>query len=274
VSNNTHFRDGGWAPAGVGAYGGFVNRGLLTLGVDTSTERRSVALLRGRGVLAETSSGLREGGSANLLADIARVLGDAGVKLREVELYAAAVGPGSFTGLRSGLATIKGLALTTGRPAVGVQTLHALAYCVRPAERVVALIPAGRGEVFAQLLSVSAEGVVTELESPTHLPPALLLERMEALGGGLKWTGGGAFKFLEMIRERAGSKGIEFVSPGASGVAEGGGWVLAPAEEALAGSIAEMAQAAHAAGGVTAGLTAVYVRPSDAELKGLCHAQN
>ena len=247
---------------------------LLTLGVDTSTERRSVALLRGVRVLAESSSGLREGGSANLLADIDRVLASAGVSLKEVELYAAAVGPGSFTGLRAGLATIKGLALTTGKPAVGVQTLHALAFCVRPAERVVSLIPAGRGEVFAQLLSVSPEGVVTELESPTHLPPALLLERMEALGGGLKWTGGGAFKFLELIRERAESAGFEFASPGASGVSAPESWVLEPAAEALAKSIAEMAQAAYAAGEVTEGLTAVYVRPSDAELKGLCHAQN
>lgn len=253
-------------------------QGLLTLGVDTSTERRSVALLVGGRVLAEVSSGLREGGSANLLADIDRVLVSAGVKLCEVGLYAAAVGPGSFTGLRAGLATVKGLALTTGKPAVGVQTLHALAYCVRPAARVVALIPAGRGEVFAQLLSVSAEGLVKELESPTHLPPERLLERMAGLGGGLKWTGGGALKFKEMIQEKAESVGIEFVSPGASGVEEEGGWVLTPAEEALGRSVAEMARAAYVAanvsGGQLEGLAAVYVRPSDAELKGLCHAQN
>lgn len=251
-----------------------MEKGLLTLGVDTSTERRSVALLGGGRVLAESSSGLREGGSANLLADVDRVLAAAGVSLKEVELYAAAVGPGSFTGLRAGLATVKGLALTTGRPAVGVRTLHALAYCVRPAARVVSLIPAGRGEVFAQLLSVSAEGIVSELESPTHLPPGRLLERMAGLGGGLKWTGGGALKFLELIREKAESAGIEFVSPGAHGAALEGGWVLAPAEEALAGSVAEMARTAYLSGAGAGGLDAVYVRPSDAELKGVCHAQN
>ena len=251
-----------------------MEKGLLTLGVDTSTERRSVALLRGESVLAESSNGLREGGSANLLADIDRVLKTAGVKLNEVGLYAAAVGPGSFTGLRSGLATVKGLAQTTGRPAVGVQTLHALAYCVRPAARVVSLIPAGRGEVFAQLLSVSAEGLIEELESPTHLPPELLLERMAGLGGGLKWTGGGALKFLEMIREKAQSNGVEFVSPGASGAAEESGWVVAPAVETLARTVAEIALRAYVSGADTQGLTAVYVRPSDAELKGLCHAQN
>ena len=251
-----------------------MEKSLLTLGVDTSTERRSVALVREGRVLAETSSGLREGGSAHLLADIDRVLGSAGVELGEVGLYAAAVGPGSFTGLRSGLATVKGLALTTAKPAVGVRTLHALAYCVRPAPRVVALIPAGRGEVFAQLLSVSAEGVVTELEEPTHMPPAQLLGRMATLGGGLKWVGGGALKFFEMIREQASAAGIEFHGPDASGVAGESGWVVSHVEEALAQSIAEMALAAHASGAGAAGLDAVYVRPSDAELKGLCHAQN
>ena len=273
MSNNTNFTDGG-APAGGGVYGVDSERELLTLGVDTSTERRSVALLRGGRVLAETSSGLREGGSANLLADIDRVLGSAGVKLKEVGLYAAAVGPGSFTGLRSGLATVKGLALTLGKPAFGVQTLHALAYCVRPARRVVSLIPAGRGEVFAQLLSVSAEGVVNELESPTHLPPARLLETLAGLGGGLKWTGGGALKFLEMIRERAESAGIKFEGPGAPGAESEGVWAVLPAEEALAKSVAEMARAAYVSGAGAGGLTAVYVRPSDAELKGVCHAQN
>jgi tRNA threonylcarbamoyladenosine biosynthesis protein TsaB len=247
---------------------------LLTLGVDTSTERRSVALLRGGRVLAESSGGLREGGSANLLADIDQVLGSAGVRLKEVGLYAAAVGPGSFTGLRSGLATVKGLALTTGKPALGVQTLHALAFCVRPAARVVSLIPAGRGEVFAQLLSVSAEGVVGELESPTHLPPGRLLERMAGLGGGLKWTGGGAIKFLGLIRERAEAEGIDFTIGDGSVVAEQDGWVVAAAVDELAGSVAEMARAAYASGSFKEGLTAVYVRPSDAELKGLCHAQS
>lgn len=249
-------------------------KGLLTLGVDTSTERRSVALLGGGRVLAESSNGLREGGSANLLSDIDQVLSAAGVKLSEVGLYAAAVGPGSFTGLRAGLATVKGLALTTGRPAVGVQTLHALAYCVRPASRVLALIPAGRGEVFAQLLSVSAEGLVEELEAPTHLPPAQLLERMARMGGRLKWTGGGALKFIELIREKAFAEGIGFTGRDVPVLAWEEGWSVSHAEVALAGSIAEMAHAAHVSGTGARGLEAVYVRPSDAELKGVCYAQN
>ncbi|HEX8353075.1 MAG TPA: tRNA (adenosine(37)-N6)-threonylcarbamoyltransferase complex dimerization subunit type 1 TsaB [Pyrinomonadaceae bacterium] len=253
-----------------------MGEGLLTLGVDTSTEMRSVALLRGGRVLSASTTGLREGGSAGLLADVDRVLASASLGLKDVGLFAAAAGPGSFTGLRSGLATVKGLALTLGRPAVGVPTLHAVAYAARPASRVAALIPAGRGEVFAQLLGVSAEGVVTEIESPTHVPPARLLERVALLGGGVKWAGGGAFKFEEQIRQAAGAAGIEFVVAGGEVSAADDAWVLAPAAEALAEAVAALAHARLAGGaGVwdAGSLGAIYVRPSDAELKGQWHAQ-
>jgi tRNA threonylcarbamoyladenosine biosynthesis protein TsaB len=220
-------------------------------------------------VLAESENDLREGGSANLLADIDRVLESASAGLKEVGLFAAAAGPGSFTGLRSGLATVKGLALTTGRPAVGVQTLHAVAYGARPARRVVALIPAGRGEVFAQLLSVSDEGSVTELESPTHLPPGRLVEMIRERGGGFKWVGGGADKYLELIRDGARAAGLEFVPDGPGGVVHDGAWAHARGEAALARSVAALALLKYEAGGAWGAdaLGAIYVRPSDAELK-------
>jgi tRNA threonylcarbamoyladenosine biosynthesis protein TsaB len=248
---------------------------LLTLGVDTSTERRSVVLHGGGRVLSASESGLREGGSAGLLADVERVLASASHGLRDVGLFAAAAGPGSFTGLRSGLATVKGLALTLGRPAVGVPTLHAVAYGARPARRVMALIPAGRGEVFAQLLGVSAEGLVSELESPTHVPPERLLERVAQLGGGLKWAGGGAFKFQEQIRLAAEAAGIEFAVSDAATDAADDAWVLAPETKALAESVALLALARVKGEGIwdAESLGAIYVRPSDAELKGQWHAQ-
>ena len=250
--------------------------GLLALGVDTSTEKRSVALVRGGQTLALSVSELREGGSASLLADIERVLSSASVKLRDVGLFAAAVGPGSFTGLRSGLATVKGLALVLSKPVVGVPTLHAVAHGARPAGRVVALIPAGRGEVFAQLLGVDEAGRVTEHEPPVHLPPARLVEKVARLGGGVKWTGGGAYKFEGLIREGAEAAGIEFAdAPGAS-AGEAGAWRLARAEEALAESVVAIALSRGAEAGVSSagGLSAIYVRPSDAELKEQWHAQS
>jgi tRNA threonylcarbamoyladenosine biosynthesis protein TsaB len=274
VSNNINFIRAA-ARRGRGRVGGDLEEGLLTLGVDTSTEKRSVALLRGGRLLSASTSELREGGSAGLLTDVDRVLKSASVAPKDVGLFAAAVGPGSFTGLRSGLATVKGLALTLGRPAVGVPTLHAVAYCARPARRVVALIPAGRGEVFAQLLGVSADGAVSEIESPTHIPPALLLEKVARLGGGVKWVGGGATRYSEQIRQAAEAAGLDFVNTDDGGDAADGAWVLAANVDALAETVAVLARARFEGGGVwdASALSAVYVRPSDAELKGLWHSQ-
>lgn len=258
--------------------GDCVEDGLLTLGVDTSTEKRSVALVRGRELLSHGVSELREGGSASLLVDIERVLASTGAALKDVGLFAVAVGPGSFTGLRSGLATIKGLALVLGRPVAGVPTLHAVAYGARPAERVVALIPAGRGEVFAQLLGVDESGAVKEHEPPLHLPPERLVEKVARLGAGVRWVGGGAQKFKEVIRRGAVEAGLGFaeLSGGDAAVASEGAWQLARGQEALARSVVEIALKRRGAGAVSSAgeLSAIYVRPSDAELKGQWHAQS
>lgn len=252
-----------------------MEEGLLTLGVDTSTEKRSVALVRGGRVLSASTSELREGGSAGLLADIDRVLASASCRLSEVGLFAAAVGPGSFTGLRSGLATVKGLASTLSKPAVGVPTLHAVAYGARPARRALALLPAGRGEVFAQALSLSADGVVTELESPTHVPPARLFGMVALLGGGVKWVGKGADKYQELIRQAAEEAGIDFRTSGDGSDAADDAWVHVPAADALAETVAALALARFGGAEVwdAGSLGAIYVRPSDAELKGQWQAQ-
>lgn len=246
--------------------------GLLTLGVETATEERSVAVARGARLLALRACEPRGAGAgAGVLEEVDRALASARVRLEEVELFAAAKGPGSFTGLRSGLATLKALAATLRRPLVGVPTLHALAHAARPAPRLVALIPAGRGEVFAQLLGVDEGGGVGERGGPVHVPPARLLESLRGFGGGLKWVGGGAFKYLGLIREAAESAGIRFSEAADSAASPAGDeWVLAPTGAGLAADVASLGQLIYEGGGASGAgdLRALYVRPSDAELKG------
>jgi tRNA threonylcarbamoyladenosine biosynthesis protein TsaB len=99
------------------------------------------------------------------------------IGLSEVDLFAVATGPGSFTGLRIGIATIKALAATLDRPCVGIPTLEAVALSAGISERSVALLPAGRGEVFTQLFSVPNENSVEALDEPAHIPPSRLGER-------------------------------------------------------------------------------------------------
>lgn len=259
--------------------------GTLVLGVDAATGRRSVAVARGRAVLSLVAA---EAGApaSGALVEIDAALREASLGAGDIELFAVASGPGSFTGLRSGLATVKALAATLDRPVVGVPTLHAVAHAARPAARVIPMIPAGRGEVFAQLLCAAGADDFRELEPPAHLPPSALIERAGGLGGGLAWAGSGAHLFAEEIRAAAAVAGIPFVIlPQGEGVelagelAEelNGAWALAPPVEVLAPSVARLALARHQAGRATTAqdLRALYVRASDAELKErwLKHAQ-
>ena len=242
----------------------------LILSIDTATAERSVAVVRGERVLSLVGGDASRQSSSNVLFEVDAALREAAVSLEEIDLFAAAVGAGSFTGLRSGLATLKGFASTLGRPTVGIPTLHAVGYAARPSKHLIAAIPAGRGEVFAQLLSVNAEGDVSELESAVHIAPTALLEKAARLGGAIKWVGSGSRLLSEQIREMAETNGIDFREQDFAEVREQeAGWVLATGISEIATHVASLALKAYRKGRAVAAsdLRAVYVRASDAELK-------
>jgi tRNA threonylcarbamoyladenosine biosynthesis protein TsaB len=121
------------------------SRHLLAL---ESAVSPGVALLRGEALVAQRACA--HPAAETLLPALARLLADAELALADVDAFAISIGPGSFTGLRVGLATLKGLAFGTGRPAVAVPTLEALALEAPPGEGpVVAALDARRGEVYA-----------------------------------------------------------------------------------------------------------------------------
>ncbi|HEY6231423.1 MAG TPA: tRNA (adenosine(37)-N6)-threonylcarbamoyltransferase complex dimerization subunit type 1 TsaB [Pyrinomonadaceae bacterium] len=246
----------------------------VILSLDTATLGGSVYLGRGTTKLAARTGDPKVSQSASLLKDINDILGEAQLDLSEVELFACAAGPGSFTGLRIGIATLKGLAASLERPCLGIPTLHAVAHAAGPSLATVALLPAGRGEVFAQLLSVDARGVVRELDQPAHLSPQKLLERY-ASQVDLTWAGACAQLQRDLLAAHAQAANIHFAeaieSQGATGN-QRGVWSLAPPQTNLAEHVAALAlelfqnraiQSPHS-------LSAIYVRPSDAELNQTC----
>lgn len=246
---------------------------LLVLAVDTATPERSVAVWRGGRALASVSGEAQTRGAATALADVDEALRRAGVTLRDVGLFAAADGPGSFTGLRAGLATIKAFASTLGRPAVGVRTLHAVALAAGACEKVLALLPAGRGEFFTQLLSVGEGGEVSELGEAAHLSPGEVLSLAARVGGPLVWAGEGAHLLDE--RMRAGAHGAEHAHDGLARASGAETWVLARRAGGLAAQVAELALRSYRRGGDFSAdaVRAFYVRASDAELKERCLPQ-
>ena len=239
----------------------------LILGLDTATLGGSVCLMRGQQILASIIGDAAISHSSSLLRDIDRVLQTAGVSLPEIALFAASAGPGSFTGLRIGLATIKALSATLSRPCLGIPTLHAVARSAGPSEATVALLPAGRGELFAQLFCVAPDGNVMQQDVAAHLPPPVVIEKYGTLRG-LTWAGAGAHAFRDFIERQAESAGIDFEDEGTGS----GGWKLARREENLAKDICALALHRFQTGELESAeiLRAIYVRPSDTELREQC----
>ena len=239
----------------------------VILSLETATLGGSIFLARGKNELASRNGDPGVSHSNSLLADINESLNDAELKLADVELFACASGPGSFTGLRIGLATIKGLAATLHRSCAGVPTLSAVAHSAGKSDNTVALLTAGRGEVFAQMFSVAGDEVV-ELNSAAHLSPQKLIERYGEFPS-LVWAGPGAELHRALLQEHAGRQGIEFVAQSAASDVNKDCWRLAPPATNLAQHVSALALRLFSRGQLqdAESLRAIYVRPSDAEIK-------
>lgn len=176
---------------------------MKVLAFDTSTEATAVALVEGPQVLFEDRSGAgpaRHG--ETLLPRISLGLSQAGLRLDQLQLIAVGLGPGSFTGLRVGLATAKGLCLATGLPVVGVGSLPTLAAAMQGPDthaRVV-LADAHKGEVFAAAYEAPAGATPVELLAPAHLGPDQAAQRLGQLGRPLQVGGQGLRRYGEVFQ--------------------------------------------------------------------------
>ncbi len=146
---------------------------MVILGLDTTTRVGSVAVMRDEQLVASEVGNPDRTHGERLPEDARRILASLELSLQDVELFAVCSGPGSFTGLRVGLATIQGLALAGSRPVVPVPTLEALAYAAlershptEPGTLVVPWMNAHRGEVFGAVYAVGDDGRVDALRPP------------------------------------------------------------------------------------------------------------
>jgi universal bacterial protein YeaZ len=239
----------------------------LILSIETATLAGSISISRAGKVLGSDCGDASTSHSNTLLADIDRLLVHLDLTALDVDVFAVASGPGSFTGLRIGLATVKALAATLNRNCLGIPTLEAIAHSAGQSEKTVALLPAGRGEVFAQMFSMSVEGVVQALDEPTHLSPARMVERYINMDG-ICWAGEGARLHSTLIIEVA-ERGRHDLIATSSNNASPKSWKIAEPALNLAEHVASLAamRLATAVDVSANALRAIYVRPSDAELK-------
>jgi tRNA threonylcarbamoyladenosine biosynthesis protein TsaB len=127
---------------------------MLILGIDTSLAILSVALLRDANLVGAVAMEGKSSRNEKLLPAIDWVLSESGTDRRQVDLFAVTRGPGSFTGVRIGLATVQGMALALGKPVCAMSTHEAIA----PAEGRWAVVDdAGRGESYVSLFEDGRE---------------------------------------------------------------------------------------------------------------------
>jgi len=148
----------------------------LVLAVDTSSASAGLALARGENLLASINSDSSVPHSQAFFIQITELLNFAGVSLNDIQLFAAATGPGSFTGLRVGLAAIKGLAHVLGKPLLGISSFDAIALSAKVAGKMAVLIEAGRHELYFGLRRVTDTGLVESIGEDLVGAPETLLK--------------------------------------------------------------------------------------------------
>ncbi|MET0851218.1 MAG: tRNA (adenosine(37)-N6)-threonylcarbamoyltransferase complex dimerization subunit type 1 TsaB [Candidatus Rokuibacteriota bacterium] len=223
---------------------------MRILALESATLAGGAALLDGDVVVGESRTNIALTHSERLMVAIDRLLGDAGWTVKDLEGLAVSVGPGSFTGLRVGIATAKGLAVTLGLPVAPVPTLDALAAILPFADAPVCpLLDARKGEVYCCLYRWRRDRMVREWEYealPPEIAAARLPEPVIVLGDGVT----SCRPYLESRGDsvRIAPPAQRLPSPAAVGQL---GRALLEAGRAVAASA----------------LTPFYLRPSEAELK-------
>ena len=148
---------------------------MRVLAVDTTTARESVALAEAGSVRGEIRLDPADSHSPRLMPAIAFLLQSLGLAPGDVDGYAVAAGPGSFTGLRVGIGTVQGLALAADRPCAAISALDALAArAAGSAQWIVAVMEAHRGEVFGAIY----DGEGRPRGEPLAAPLGTLLDRV------------------------------------------------------------------------------------------------
>jgi tRNA threonylcarbamoyladenosine biosynthesis protein TsaB len=147
---------------------------MLILGIETSTKTGSVAIVSDDAVVAQYSLNIEVTHSERLMSTVDRVMKDTGLTIADIDGFSVALGPGSFTGLRIGVSTVKGLAFATNKPVAAVPTLLALARNLPfAAWPVCPLLDARKNEVYAALYLFEGKACTQVMPETTIKIPEL-----------------------------------------------------------------------------------------------------
>ena len=222
---------------------------MKILTIDTSSNCSSVALSDGTTLLGECILGEDRCKSGRLLHSVSDLLKAAGLSPDALDAFAVSLGPGSFTGVRVGIATVKGLALATGKPALGFSSLAMLAMNLPfGSAQVAPMFDARKNEVYAGLYRTRA--LPEEL-----LPDAVVApeEFLAALDAPTLFVGEGAVRYRDLIQATLGE--LALFPPWHAHLPRAGAGAVIALQAALEGRFTPLAL-----------LNPTYLRVSEAEM--------
>jgi tRNA threonylcarbamoyladenosine biosynthesis protein TsaB len=224
------------------------------LAIDTSTSLASIALAIDEQIVAESLINTNRTLSARLVSEIERLVATAGLIIADIDIFAASVGPGSFTGVRGGVATIQGLALAVGKPCAGFSSLAMLAMnCTFATTLVCPLLDARKSELYAALYDCSSHIPFPRI-AECVVPPTALFDQISSITGQpVIFVGEGAVRYHDQIAERFGDRAVFAPFPLHSPHSANG--ILLALHASRHGELVEPSQ-----------LLPLYLRASDAEI--------
>ena len=187
---------------------------MKVLGIDTSTAVGSIGIIEDELVIAEYSLNIVESHSARLMPAIDDVLKRAALKIQEIDAFAVTIGPGSFTGLRIGVGTVKSFCYALKKPIVGIVTLDVLAYNLKFADKLICpILDARKQEVYSAIyrgglkLVRQTDYLCTKIESILVAVHEVTAERSEQLTEPTIFVGNGVNRYrgviVQNLKERA-----------------------------------------------------------------------
>lgn len=213
------------------------------LATDTGSDHGSTVIQIEGQVAAEVRKDASLQHSEHLFQSIELLFDQVDITIDDIDIFAAARGPGSFTGLRVGLATMEGFAFAKGKESFGISTLAALAWGAGDVDRpIVSILDARRGEIYGAIFDRDGEDLI-EVTPPTVLQPAKLLQKVQ--NRDAVFCGSGAEMYRDLIET-------------------GPHWEFLQVNPFLAAAVASMVETKH-----REPLEPLYIRRTNAEVNRL-----
>ncbi len=179
---------------------------MLIFGIDTCCNAATAAIADDKKMVAQTVVNMGRTHSQIMMPQIEEMFKTAELDASDIDAFAAAQGPGSFTGVRIGVATAKAMAQAVNKPCIAVSTLEALAYSSKCFDGIAAPILDARREQVYNALFDCKKGVMTRMTDDRALPLCDLLEELKAFDKDVIFMGDGVFVFEEEIKAALGSR--------------------------------------------------------------------